>query len=88
MLRNAATTLFGEIHEIEMMTVTAFLRIVVFQSLPLSVSQMPSSGAEFFRRAYGPQCMGNQFPAGLHLANNFVGPGVGDMTVRANRSYA
>ncbi len=31
-LRNAAATLFGKIHEVEVMTVAAFLRITVFHA--------------------------------------------------------
>ncbi len=88
MLCDAAPTLLREIHELEVVAVTALLRITQLHALPFAISEMASTCTEFFRRIDGAERVGDQLFAGLHLAHNLVSPAMGHVAIRADRAHS
>ena len=88
MLRNAALTLHREIHEIEIMAIATFLRIILFHTLPLTMGQVTAPCLELFDGIDSADGPGDQLFAGLNLAYDLIAPFMRYVTIGTDRAHA
>src|SRR5690606_31262031 len=81
-------TLAGEVHGVVVVAVTAFQRVVGFQSRPLVFGQLTTHAEELLTCVDGAEDLAPDLLRGLHLAGDLVGPFMGNVTVRAGGAHA
>lgn len=85
---SGAFALAGKVHELVVVAVAAFERIIGLQATPLALSHFPAHAEEFFASIDSPENLAPDLLGSLHLARDLVSPFMGHMTVGAGGAHA
>ncbi|MCY1458991.1 hypothetical protein D9M71_764280 [compost metagenome] len=85
---SSALALAGEVHELEIVAVTAFTRVVGLEPCPFVFGQFAAVVEEFLPRADSAEDLAPYLLGRLHFARNLVRPFMGHVAVRATGTHA